>query len=78
MLIELQPARRLDKTGARFGLALEGGIIQTQFEFGGGLKPLVFFRWCPDWMPPILTRWTCLRQVGRGWEVLGVFGQGWH
>ena len=30
VLIELQPPRREDKTGARFGLGLEGGIVQTR------------------------------------------------
>ena len=31
VLIELQPPRRPDKTGARFGLGLEGGIVQTRW-----------------------------------------------
>ena len=39
-----------------------------QFGFGGGSRPLVFFRWCTDWMPPILNNLTCGRRVeGLGW-----------
>ena len=34
MLIELQPPRRPDKTGARFGMGLEGGIVQTSLILG--------------------------------------------
>ena len=49
----------LDQAGARFGLALASGCLcllrlmsrldRCQCGFGGGSRPLVFFRWCPDW-----------------------------
>ena len=42
-------------------IEIEPGLIQTRPV---GSRPLVFFRWCPDWMPPVLNKWTCLRQVG--------------
>ena len=70
------PGTCLDQAGARFGLSLASGRLcllrlsldlsrldQCQFGFGGGSRPLVFFRWCPDWMPSMLNKWTCLRQV---------------
>ena len=68
------PGTCLDQAGARFGLALASGCLcllrlslnlsrldGCQFGFEVGSRPLVFFRWCPDWMPAIL---ICLRQVG--------------
>ena len=33
------------------------------FGFGSGSRPLVFFRWRPDLMTPILNKWTCPWQV---------------
>ena len=70
------PGTCLDQAGARFGLALAAECLcllrlsldlsrldRCQFGFGGGSRPLVFLRWCPDWMPPILngpvySRWV--------------------
>ena len=66
----------VEKAGARFGLALASGCLcllklsldlsrldRCQFGFGG--RPLVFFRWCPDWRPPILKNvgWVWLRPL---------------
>ena len=50
----------LDQAGARFGLGVTpSGLVQTRL--GSGSRPLVFFRWRPDWMPPILNKWVlCL------------------
>ena len=59
-------------------------LDRCQFGFGGGPRPLVFFRWCPDWIQ--LSRhqdktgarfgfgsgsWTCSDQMGAS-LVLGV------
>ena len=40
VLIELQPSRRPDKTGARFGFGSGRWTDGCQFEFGGGSRPL--------------------------------------
>ena len=72
------PGTCLNQAGARFGLALASGCLcllrlsldlsrlgLCQFGFGGGSRPLdSSFLQMRDWMPPILNKWTCLRQVG--------------
>ena len=52
-------------------IEIEPGLVQTRpvpVWVWGGSRPLVFFRWCPDWMPPILNKPV----YGRWLEVLGV------
>ena len=39
-------------------LGLQAGLVQSRrVGFGGGSRPLVFFRRCPDWLLPILNNW---------------------
>ena len=40
---------------------------RCQFGFGGGSRPLVFFRRCPDWMLPIWNNliWVCKLDLSR-------------
>ena len=35
-----------------------------QFGFGGGSRPLVFFRRCPGWMLPISNNWIWVCKLG--------------